>query len=77
MFALSGYLLYNICNIIYTGYMMEKKKKLIIDILIVILLCIMAFSGWKLYSNYKRAQDSENRFKDLESVLQQKDNNGN
>ena len=52
---------------------MEKKKKIIIDILIVILLCIMAFSGWKLYSNYKQAQDSESRFKDLESVLSRKD----
>lgn len=46
-----------------------KKKKGIIDILIVILLCIMCFSGYKVYNDIKASRESRKRFEQLESIM--------
>ena len=42
------------------------NKKRILDILIVILLGIMLFSGYKLYTNYIDAKHSKEQYQQLE-----------
>ncbi len=46
-----------------------KKKKIIIDILILVLLCIMCFSGYKVYKDVKESRESRKRFEELESIM--------
>lgn len=47
------------------------NKKRILDILIVILLGIMLFSGYKLYTNYIDAKHSKEQYHQLEEIVNQ------
>ena len=44
-------------------------KKRIIDVIIAVLLCVMAFSGYKLYSDIKESRESQQQFQQLEDIL--------
>ena len=46
-----------------------KAKKVILNILIVIFAGIAVFSGYKLFNTYKDAQDSSDKFSQLEQIV--------
>ena len=50
---------------------MKKKSNTILNILIVLLLGIMAFSGYKLFEIRKAAKESRQQFQELEQIIKE------
>lgn len=48
---------------------MKKKSNTILNILIVLLLCVMAFSGWKLFGIKQDADRNDDQYEKLEQII--------